>query len=83
MENINTSKTTYLIVSKNDCIQCEMVKDLLDDYFIEYTVIKKEDLTDQQLNEIKPKIAKTYPFVFKNKEFIGGFNELRKILTTT
>ena len=83
MEIINASKTTYSIVSKDNCIQCDMVKELLDDYFIEYTVIKKEDLSDEQLTTIKPKDAKTYPFVFKNKEFIGGFKELRRILITT
>ena len=81
MEKLQLS--TYVIVSKNNCIQCEMVKDLLNDYFIEYTIIKAEDLTAGQLTEIKPKDAKTYPFVFKNKEYIGGFNELRKLLTTT
>ena len=83
MEIIDTCKTTYLIVSKDDCVQCGMVKELLDDYFIEYTVIKKEDLSDEQLKAIKPEDAKTYPFVFKKKEFIGGFKELRKLLTTT
>lgn len=76
-------KSEYVILSKNNCTNCDIVKELCDDYFIDYTVIKMEDLTDNEFNEIKPKDAKIYPFVFKNKEFIGGFKELRKILLQT
>ena len=82
MDKLQQCTTSYFIVSKKNCIQCGMVEDLLNDYFIEYTIIKMEDLTTEQLTEIKPKDAKTYPFVFKDKEFIGGFKELRKLLIT-
>lgn len=80
MDLIQNAKTNYVIVSKKDCVFCDMVNELLDDNFIDYTVIKIETLTKEQLEEIKPKDATTYPFVFKDKIYIGSYNKLNKEL---
>jgi glutaredoxin len=80
MDKIKNAKTDYVIISKKNCVFCDMVNELLDDNFIDYTVIKIETLSEDELKEIKPKEAKRYPFIFKNKIYIGSYNELKKEL---
>tara|TARA_Y100000389_G_C17405320_1_gene487682 strand:- start:714 stop:983 length:270 start_codon:yes stop_codon:yes gene_type:complete len=80
MEKIEEADGKYIIISKDDCIYCEMVYELLNDNFIDYKIIKVETLTNDELIQIKPKEAKKYPFVFENKKYIGSYSELKKIL---
>jgi glutaredoxin len=80
MDKIKNAKTEYVIISKVNCVYCDMVEELLKDNFIDYTVIKIEKLTPLELIDIKPEEAKKYPFVFKNHNYIGGYNELKKEL---
>tara|TARA_B110001450_G_scaffold47489_1_gene44199 strand:+ start:7369 stop:7617 length:249 start_codon:yes stop_codon:yes gene_type:complete len=80
MDKIKNAINDYVIISKKNCVFCDMVNELLDDNFIDYTVIKIETLSEDELNEIKPEEAKKYPFIFKNKIYIGSYNELKKEL---
>ena len=80
MDKIKNAINYYVIISKKNCIFCDMVNELLDDNFIDYTVIKIETLSEDELKEIKPEEAKKYPFIFKNKIYIGSYNELKKEL---
>ena len=75
---MDNAKTDYVIISKNNCIYCDMVEELLKDAFIDYTIIKIETLTEDELKAIKPTEANKYPFVFKNHKYVGGYNELKK-----
>jgi glutaredoxin len=75
---MDNAKTDYVIISKNNCVYCDMVEELLKDAFIDYTIIKIETLTEDELKAIKPTEAKKYPFVFKNHKYVGGYNELKK-----
>ena len=81
------SKENYTIYSKSGCINCKKVKDLLKEYQIEYIVINcdeylienKEDFLKQMAEEIGHEY-KTFPMVFNNRIFVGGYNEtLEKI----
>jgi glutaredoxin len=80
MDKIKNALTDYIIISKVNCVYCDMVEELLKDNFIDYTVIKIETLTNDELKAIKPIEAKKYPFVFKSNKYIGGYNELKKEL---
>lgn len=80
MDKFKNATNDYIVISKNECVYCHMVEELLNDNFIDYTLIKIETLTDAELIEIKPTEAKKYPFVFKNHKYIGGYNELKKEL---
>lgn len=71
----------WVVISKDNCIYCDMVFELFDDSFIEYKILKtNKHLSPEQLAEIKPPDAKSYPFIFHNKKYFGGYRELKKEL---
>jgi len=74
----------WIILTKSTCIYCEKVKRLLDDLNRSYLTIdcdeylKKSITKTSFLDLIKMKVGfeyKTFPMVFYNQQFIGGFNE--------
>jgi glutaredoxin 3 len=71
-----------IVWSKDQCPFCVQAKALLDSKGIEYEERNvSKDWTKEQLLEAVP-TARTLPQVFLDEELIGGFNELRKHLST-
>jgi len=70
-----------VIWSKDQCMFCEMAKDLLADYNIEYEErnISKGEWTREQLQEAAPG-SKTVPQIFLDGKYVGGFTELKAYL---
>ena len=73
----------WTIYSKLNCINCVKTKKLLKEYkFIEcddYLFENKNEFIDFIKNLIGYEY-KTFPIVFYDKKFIGGFNETKKYL---
>ena len=70
-----------VIWSKDQCMFCEMAKDLLADYNIEYEErnISKGEWTREQLQEAAPG-SKTVPQIFLDGKYVGGFTELKQYM---
>lgn len=71
---------SYIIYSKDNCIFCDKAKDLLkrqSKEFIEYKLDK--DFNRDTLLDLFPQ-ARSFPVITLDKEFIGGYNELCKLL---
>ena len=85
MDDIKHSVNSYTIYTKSGCHNCTKVKNLLkneknklllidcDDYLIE----NKTEFLEFMKNKIG-KEWKTFPMVFDNNIFIGGFDEIKK-----
>jgi len=76
--------TGYTIYSKSGCINCVKIKKYLCDYGEDFLMINCDEYIIENkkhfLNFIKclTKIeidVKTFPIIFLNNEFIGGYNE--------
>jgi len=72
----------FTIYSKSGCINCHNVKDFLNSNNIKYNVIDCDEYLletkEEFLNFIElqaGKSYKTFPMVFYNKQFIGGFKD--------
>ena len=71
-----------IVWSKDQCPYCDQAKALLKSRNIEFEERNvSQDWTREQLLEAVPN-ARTVPQIFLNEELVGGFNELRKRLTT-
>ena len=71
-----------IVWSKDQCPYCDQAKALLKSRNIEFEERNiMHDWTREQLLEAVPN-ARTVPQIFLNEELVGGFNELRKRLTT-
>lgn len=70
-----------LVWSKNNCFYCLWAKKLLESKNIEFEErnIDSGDWTKEQLLEINGDI-KTFPAIFFDDNYIGGFSELKTIL---
>ena len=70
-----------VVWSKDQCMFCEMAKDLLADYNIEYQErnISKGEWTREQLQEAAPG-SKTVPQIFLDGKYVGGFTELKQYM---
>ena len=70
-----------VIWSKDQCMFCEMAKDLLADYNIEYEErnMSKGEWTREQLQEAAPG-SKTVPQIFLDGKYVGGFTELKQYM---
>jgi glutaredoxin 3 len=66
--------------SKPQCPYCDMAKRLLDERGIEYVAVTLgEEFTREDVLAKFP-TARTFPIIEIDKEYIGGYNELRKKL---
>ena len=80
------SRTGFTIYSKAKCKNCDMVKELLQENQIQYTVNRcdsylEDDVVDDFLDVMEILIGKPYgkfPMVFKNGIFIGGYKETKE-----
>lgn len=85
-----------LIITRPDCIYCDKAMDLMDDYGIQYTEVmyntgdllgessasrRRRMENNQAIEEIRGILGySTFPMIFLNKRFIGGYSELEKLL---
>ena len=88
MEFIEPEKGKFTVYSKSGCSNCLKVKNLLKTNFLAFIVIDCDeyllDKRDEFLNFIQNKTGKefkTFPIVFDNGKFIGGFTETVKYVT--
>ena len=66
--------------SKKNCSYCSSARKILSENNIEFTEYKlTEDFTREQLLEKVP-LAKTYPVILVDDNFIGGFSDLKQLL---
>ena len=66
--------------SKKNCSYCYSARKILSENNIEFTEYKlTEDFTREQLLEKVP-LAKTYPVILVDDNFIGGFSDLKQLL---
>ena len=79
----------WTVYAKSDCVYCDKVKDLLHQLNEVLNIIDCDDVLKpryvklQFLEHMKKLIGseyKTFPMVFKDNQFIGGFNEVEKFL---
>lgn len=76
----------YTIYTKYDCSYCLKAKKLLDDDKFTYTTIYCDDILSNNRIEFLNFMSqyteqKTFPFIFYNGTFIGGYTELLEHLT--
>lgn len=82
MEIIKPYENKFTIYSKSGCINCRKVKDLLTQKGLQYKIINCDEyLLEDRINflqfiqNITNMDWKTFPMVFFNDEFIGGFEQ--------
>lgn len=71
------------VVGKDNCIYCDMIQTLLFKEEKDYTYRTMEsmgpDFFSEWMREHAPN-AKTFPIVLVDGEYIGGYNQLKKLL---
>lgn len=73
----------FTLYTKDNCIQCDQAKQLLTTNGIPFQTLKLGvDITRDELLAKIPS-ARTMPQVMKGDEVIGGFNELKKAITSS
>jgi hypothetical protein len=79
----------FTIYSKSGCKYCLEVKKLLENQNKDFLIIDCDNYLIenktcflQNIKELAKKDHKTFPIVFHNKVFIGGFNETNEYLDT-
>ena len=84
------SDKSFTIYSKTNCRYCTLVKSLLNENKIPFNEINCDDYLSQDkqyfLNFIKEKAKreheyKTFPMVFCDGKFVGGFVETERLIT--
>ena len=74
---------TAIVWSKDNCTFCDQAKALLEQRNIAYEERKiGYGYTREDLLEAVP-TARTVPQIFVNKNYVGGFTELRKYIEET
>lgn len=81
------SEQKFTIYSKSGCINCRKVKDLLKNNNIEYEIVDCDDylLEDKDnfllfIQSYSVSNWKSFPMVFHDGKFIGGYDETVKYL---
>jgi len=74
----------YTIYSKSGCINCTKIKKLLLEKNIFFLDVQCDDFLIENkehfllfINERAQKECKTFPMIFYNGEFVGGYNEVK------
>lgn len=82
MEIPSPSKNQFTIYSKSGCPNCIKVKQLLKEKQIIFNIIncdefilENKEFFLQFIQTLANKEYKTFPIVFDNEQFIGGFSE--------
>ena len=86
--NINVphpASNSYTIYSKSGCIYCTKAKELLQNEHIPPLFVNCDKFLlenkEEFLNQMKPLIGReyrTFPMIFKNGIFVGGYTETKK-----
>ena len=77
---VNSSTKRAVIWSQENCNACNQAKNILDIRGISYEVkMLGENATKQELLEAVP-TARSVPQIFIDGKYIGGLNELRKVI---
>jgi glutaredoxin len=88
-EYIEPSLIYFTVYSKSNCIYCTKVKNLLTDYNIHYLEINCDNYINNSnskidflifIKTITNKDYRTFPIVFDNGLFIGGYTDTLKHL---
>lgn len=66
----------FYMISKEKCIYCDMCEELFQDADVVYSKVFM-DYAD--IKHLIPENIKTFPFIFKDGEYFGGFKELNRI----
>lgn len=82
MQFENPSQIGFTVYSKSNCSFCTKVKQLLKDNQIFFLEIQSDEylLEDKEgflffIKELTKKEYRTFPMVFNNGQFIGGFTD--------
>ena len=72
----------YTIYTKRECIFCDKVKELLNNKNEKVFLVECDDF-DRELflefiDKLTPYCHRTFPYVFKDNVFIGGFTETER-----
>ena len=81
-EEVVEDKKSYnnvLLYTKKGCMYCSMAEELLDKYSIRYTSIDITDNSDLQLKLFNQTGQNTVPYIFIQKNFIGGYSNLMEM----
>jgi glutaredoxin len=68
-------KNGWTLISKINCMNCDMAVEILEDNFIEFQKIMINDMNDFF---VKPKECKTYPIIYENGIYFGAIGDLRR-----
>ena len=88
-EEINNKTEVYIILSKSKCHYCNLSKLLLSNKNINFSIINCDNYLESHrtknvfLEDICDIIGYEYmmfPMIFKDKEFIGGYEKLKNVL---
>jgi glutaredoxin len=80
----NVKEDEWIIFTLNSCSSCTKAKELFNSLKIKYNQIEvKESERKNVLSELKDITSnyKYFPIIFKNKIFIGGYDDLNKMFT--
>jgi len=69
------TKPVYKIYTQKLCGYCEMAKEILKDYSMEYVEIAIDK--DVEAKTYVKSFAKTVPQIFREEQHIGGYEELK------
>jgi glutaredoxin len=82
MEFENPSDTGFTIYTKSGCPNCLKVKSFLKEKNLQFKLINSDEyiLEDKEsflnfIKQISKTEVKTFPIIFNDKKFIGGYNE--------
>ena len=80
----NVKEDEWIIFTLNSCSSCTKAKELFNSLKIKYNQIEvKESERKNVLSDLKDITSnyKYFPIIFKNKIFIGGYDDLNKMFT--
>lgn len=71
----------YKVLGKKDCIFCERTKQLLKTFNIEFEYLELDkDFILGEFIQAVPSWHRSFPAIFKDDTFVGGFTELKKTI---
>lgn len=83
----DTSKKVVVVFSKEKCKYCTMSKKLFNEYNIPYKEVKL-DPSDDKYQDVRKELINisnghsTFPWIFTGDNFLGGFTDLDRSVTT-
>ena len=89
MNILKPSENNFTIYSKSDCIYFTNIDELMQTNFCEYTKIICDDYVNDKfvrkefskfMKQFMEQSPKTFPIVFYNGKYVGGFQETEELL---